>query len=182
MGMVFQSYSLFPNMNALNNVAYGLRIRGQRSHQRKKKANEVLALVGLAEARARSIPNVRWPAAARRPRPCACHRARVLLLDEPLSALDAKVRAGASRPRSAPCSSGSTITTVFVTHDQEEALSMADRVCVMSKGRIEQTATPSRAVRPPGNSFRSPVRGRLRAGSRLNSPGATSSSSASAPR
>ena len=153
MGMVFQSYSLFPNMNALNNVAYGLRMRGQRSHQRKKKANEVLALVGLAD-QASKYPHQMSGGQQQR---VALARAlaiepRVLLLDEPLSALDAKVRAEL-RDQIRSLQQRLSITTVFVTHDQEEALSMADRVCVMSKGRIEQTATPAELYARPATPF-----------------------------
>jgi putative spermidine/putrescine transport system ATP-binding protein len=153
MGMVFQSYSLFPNMNALNNVAYGLRMRGQRSQVRKKKAAEVLGLVGLAD-QATKYPHQMSGGQQQR---IALARAlaiepRVLLLDEPLSALDAKVRADL-RDQIRSLQQRLSITTVFVTHDQEEALSMADRVCVMSKGRNEQTATPAVLYARPATPF-----------------------------
>ena len=153
MGMVFQSYSLFPNMNAINNVAYGLRMRKQRSRQRRKKAGEVLELVGLAD-QASKYPHQMSGGQQQR---VALARAlaiepRVLLLDEPLSALDAKVRAEL-RDEIRSLQQRLAITTVFVTHDQEEALSMADRVCVMKAGRIEQTATPAVLYSRPATAF-----------------------------
>jgi putative spermidine/putrescine transport system ATP-binding protein len=153
MGMVFQSYSLFPNMNALNNVAYGLRMRRQRSRQRKRKATELLELVGLAD-QASKYPHQMSGGQQQR---VALARAlaiepRVLLLDEPLSALDAKVRAEL-RDQVRSLQRRLSITTVFVTHDQEEALSMADRVCVMSKGRNEQTAPPATLYARPATPF-----------------------------
>jgi putative spermidine/putrescine transport system ATP-binding protein len=153
MGMVFQSYSLFPNMSALNNVAYGLRIRHQRSSERKRKAGELLDLVGLGD-QASKYPHQMSGGQQQR---VALARAlaiepRVLLLDEPLSALDAKVRAEL-RDEIRSLQQRLAITTVFVTHDQEEALSMADRVCVMSKGRNEQTATPAVLYARPATAF-----------------------------
>ena len=153
MGMVFQSYSLFPNMNALNNVAYGLRMRKQRARQRRKKAGELLELVGLAD-QASKYPHQMSGGQQQR---VALARAlaiepRVLLLEEPLSALDAKVRAEL-RDQIRSLQQRLAITTVFVTHDQEEALSMADRVCVMKSGRIEQTATPATLYSRPATAF-----------------------------
>jgi putative spermidine/putrescine transport system ATP-binding protein len=153
MGMVFQSYSLFPNMSALNNVAYGLRMRGQRAEQRRRKATELLEMVGLADQAAK-YPHQMSGGQQQR---IALARAlaiepRVLLLDEPLSALDAKVRAEL-RDQIRSLQQRLAITTVFVTHDQEEALSMADRVCVMSKGRNEQTATPATLYSRPATPF-----------------------------
>ena len=166
MGMVFQSYSLFPNMNALNNVAYGLRMRKQRSRQRRKKAGELLELVGLAD-QASKYPHQMSGGQQQR---VALARAlaiepRVLLLDEPLSALDAKVRAEL-RDQIRSLQQRLAITTVFVTHDQEEALSMADRVCVMKAGRIEQTATPATLYSRPATAVRRRVRRRLEQGPR----------------
>jgi putative spermidine/putrescine transport system ATP-binding protein len=153
MGMVFQSYSLFPNMDALHNVAFGLRMRGQRGPVRIAKAGEILELVGLAD-QARKYPHQMSGGQQQR---VALARAlaiepRVLLLDEPLSALDAKVR-GELREQIRQLQQRLAITTVFVTHDQEEALSMADRVCVMSRGRIEQTATPAELYSRPTTAF-----------------------------
>jgi putative spermidine/putrescine transport system ATP-binding protein len=153
MGMVFQSYSLFPNMNALNNVAFGLRMRRHRKQARRKKASEVLELVGLGD-QASKYPHQMSGGQQQR---VALARAlaiepTVLLLDEPLSALDAKVR-GELRDQIRTLQKRLSITTIFVTHDQEEALSMADRVCVMSKGRIEQTATPATLYARPATPF-----------------------------
>ncbi len=153
MGMVFQSYSLFPNMSAVNNVAYGLRMRKQRSRQRRKKATELLELVGLAD-QASKYPHQMSGGQQQR---VALARAlaiepRVLLLDEPLSALDAKVRAEL-RDQIRSLQQRLAITTMFVTHDQEEALSMADRVCVMQAGHIEQTATPAELYSRPATPF-----------------------------
>jgi putative spermidine/putrescine transport system ATP-binding protein len=151
--MVFQSYSLFPNMSAVNNVAYGLRMRRQRTEQRRKKATELLEMVGLGD-QATKYPHQMSGGQQQR---IALARAlaiepRVLLLDEPLSALDAKVRAEL-RDQIRSLQQRLAITTVFVTHDQEEALSMADRVCVMSSGRNEQTATPAMLYARPATPF-----------------------------
>lgn len=153
MGMVFQSYSLFPNMNALNNVAYGLRMRRQAARRRKAKAAELLELVGLADQAAK-YPHQMSGGQQQR---VALARAlaiepRVLLLDEPLSALDAKVRAEL-RDEIRALQTRLSITTVFVTHDQEEALSLADRVCVMSAGHNVQTATPAVLYERPATPF-----------------------------
>lgn len=153
MGMVFQSYSLFPNMNALNNVAFGLRMRRQSSQVRRQKAGELLEMVGLSD-QATKYPHQMSGGQQQR---VALARAlaiepRVLLLDEPLSALDAMVRAEL-RDQIRSLQQRLAITTVFVTHDQEEVLSMADRVCVMSKGHIEQVATPSELYARPATAF-----------------------------
>jgi putative spermidine/putrescine transport system ATP-binding protein len=143
MGMVFQSYSLFPNMNALDNVGFGLRMRGWRVGRRRERAETLLEMVGL-ESEAKKYPHQMSGGQQQR---VALARAlaiepRVLLLDEPLSALDAKVRLQL-RDQIKLIQTRLHTTTVFVTHDQEEALSMADRVCVMRNGRIEQVDAPS---------------------------------------
>jgi putative spermidine/putrescine transport system ATP-binding protein len=153
MGMVFQSYSLFPNMNALNNVAFGLRMRKQSSSVRRKKAGELLEMVGLSD-QGNKYPHQMSGGQQQR---IALARAlaiepRVLLLDEPLSALDAIVRAEL-RDQIRSLQQRLAITTVFVTHDQEEVLSMADRVCVMSRGHIEQVASPSELYSRPATAF-----------------------------
>jgi len=153
MGMVFQSYSLFPNMNARDNVAFGLQLRRQRSAVRKSRAGELLELVGLSE-HALKFPHQLSGGQQQR---VALARAlaiepQVLLLDEPLSALDAKVRAEL-RDQIRELQRRLNITTVFVTHDQEEALSMADRVCVMNQGRAEQVATPPVLYAQPSTAF-----------------------------
>ena len=153
MGMVFQSYSLFPNMNALDNVAFGLRMRKIGTTDRRKRAGELLDLVGLAP-QARQYPHQLSGGQQQR---VALARAlaiepRVLLLDEPLSALDAKVRLQL-REQIRTLQQRLGTTTLFVTHDQEEALSMADRVGVMNKGRLEQIAAPDELYDHPATAF-----------------------------
>ena len=153
MGIVFQAYSLFPNMTARDNVAYGLRLRGVDGTARKKKAEETLELVGLS-AQANRYPHQMSGGQQQR---VALARAlaiepSVLLLDEPLSALDAKVRRQLREEiRRIQIMVG--ITTLFVTHDQEEALAMGDRVGVMSAGRLEQIATPAELYDRPATAF-----------------------------
>jgi putative spermidine/putrescine transport system ATP-binding protein len=153
MGMVFQSYSLFPNLSALDNVAFGLRMRGMGTRARRQRATELLDMVGLGD-RGAQYPHQLSGGQQQR---VALARAlaiqpRVLLLDEPLSALDAQVRVGL-REQIRHLQAQLGTTTVFVTHDQEEALSMADRVCVMRNGRIEQVATPERLYGEPETAF-----------------------------
>src|SRR5579862_1270408 len=153
MGMVFQSYSLFPNMNALDNVGFGLRMRKLGAAGRRKKAQELLDMVGLAP-QAKQYPHQLSGGQQQR---VALARAlaiepRVLLLDEPLSALDAKVRLQL-REQIRTLQQRLGTTTLFVTHDQEEALSMADRVGVMNNGRLEQIAAPSELYSEPATAF-----------------------------
>ncbi|WP_043264543.1 ABC transporter ATP-binding protein [Streptomyces sp. CT34] len=152
-GMVFQSYSLFPNMTAADNVAYGLRVRRTPAAERTARAHELLDLVGLP-GRAGHYPHQLSGGQQQRvalARALAI-RPRVLLLDEPLSALDAKVRLTLREEiRRIQLELG--ITTVFVTHDQEEALSMADRVAVMRGGRLEQCAPPNELYERPATPF-----------------------------
>ncbi|MHB8262812.1 MAG: ABC transporter ATP-binding protein [Acidimicrobiales bacterium] len=153
MGMVFQAYSLFPNMTAIGNVAFGLRIRRVSSAERKRRAAELLELTGLL-AEANRYPHQLSGGQQQR---IALARAlaiepRVLLLDEPLSALDAAVRSRLrDEIRRIQLEVG--ITTVFVTHDQEEALSIADRVGVMKDGRLQQVGTPFQIYNEPANEF-----------------------------
>ncbi|MFC7922476.1 ABC transporter ATP-binding protein [Streptomyces cinereoruber] len=152
-GMVFQSYSLFPHLTARDNVAFGLRVRKAGAAERRARAAELLDLVGLPQHGDRyphqmSGGQQQRVALAR----ALALRPRVLLLDEPLSALDAKVRLGLREEiRRLQLDLG--ITTVFVTHDQEEALSMADRVAVLNAGRLEQCATPAELYRRPATAF-----------------------------
>jgi putative spermidine/putrescine transport system ATP-binding protein len=153
MGMVFQSYSLFPNMTALDNVAFGLRMRKIGTADRRKRASELLEMVGLAP-QARQFPHQLSGGQQQR---VALARAlaiepRVLLLDEPLSALDAKVRLQL-REQIRTLQQRLGTTTLFVTHDQEEALSMADRVGVMSHGKLEQIAAPDELYEHPATAF-----------------------------
>jgi len=153
MGMVFQAYSLFPHMTVQQNVAFGLRLRKVSSAQRDKRALEMLDLVGLS-AQADRYPHQLSGGQQQR---VALARAlaiepQVLLLDEPLSALDAKVRAQLrDEIRRIQLEVG--ITTLFVTHDQEEALAIADRVGVMREGRLEQLAPPTEVYSRPATSF-----------------------------
>jgi len=153
MGMVFQSYSLFPNMSALDNVAFGLRMRKVGASARRNKAGELLEMVGLS-AQAAQFPHQLSGGQQQR---VALARAlaiepQVLLLDEPLSALDAKVRLQL-REQIRTLQQRLGTTTLFVTHDQEEALSMADRVGVMRAGRLEQVAAPDELYDNPATAF-----------------------------
>ncbi|MGO9902598.1 MAG: ABC transporter ATP-binding protein [Solirubrobacteraceae bacterium] len=153
MGMVFQAYSLFPNMDVRTNVAFGLRMRGAGKDARSKRADELLELVGLTGTGDRYPYQLSGGQQQR----VAIARAlaiepTVLLLDEPLSALDARVRLQLrAEIRSIQQRLG--ITTLFVTHDQSEALSLADRVGVMRDGRLEQLDTPQNVYRHPATAF-----------------------------
>ena len=153
MGMVFQAYSLFPNMTAEQNVEYGLRIRRKAKADRRKRVAELLELVGLGEAGKRYAHQLSGGMQQR----VALARAlaiepSVLLLDEPLSALDAKVRVQLREEiRRIQLELG--ITTIYVTHDQEEALSISDRVAVMFGGKIEQVGSPAEMYGSPATPF-----------------------------
>jgi putative spermidine/putrescine transport system ATP-binding protein len=153
MGMVFQAYSLFPNMTARQNVEYGLRIRGKDKSGRRKRVADLLELVGLGHAADRYPHQLSGGMQQR----VALARAlaiepRVLLLDEPLSALDAKVRVQLREEiRRIQLELG--ITTLYVTHDQEEALSVSDHVAVMYGGRIEQMGSPAEMYSAPATPF-----------------------------
>jgi putative spermidine/putrescine transport system ATP-binding protein len=153
MGIVFQAYSLFPNMTAGANVAYGLRLRGKGKDDRQRRAADVLELVGLG-GYANRYPHQMSGGQQQR---VALARAlaiepQVLLLDEPLSALDAKVRRQLREEiRRIQIAVGTT--TLFVTHDQEEALALGDRVGVMSAGKLEQIATPAELYDRPATAF-----------------------------
>jgi len=151
--MVFQSYSLFPHMVAWENVAFGLQMRKVGPAERKKRAIEMLDLVGLAGYADRYAVQLsggqqQRVALAR----ALAIRPKVLLLDEPLSALDAKVRSRLrDEIRRVQLEVG--ITTLFVTHDQEEALAIADRVGVMNAGHIEQLGPPTLVYTRPATPF-----------------------------
>ncbi|MBN8891025.1 MAG: spermidine/putrescine ABC transporter ATP-binding protein [Acetobacteraceae bacterium SCN 69-10] len=153
MGMVFQSYSLFPNLDATDNVRFGPRVRGVPRAEQSRRAEHLLELVGLGGHR-HKFPHQLSGGQQQR---VALARALavqpdVLLLDEPLSALDAKVRAQLrSEIRRIQRETG--VTTVFVTHDQEEALSISDRVAVMNEGRMLQVASPAAIYREPADAF-----------------------------
>ncbi|MDR7555170.1 MAG: ABC transporter ATP-binding protein [Armatimonadota bacterium] len=153
MGMVFQAYSLFPNMTAEENVEFGLRIRKVPPAERRRRVDELFALVGLEAAR-RRYPHQLSGGQQQR---VALARAlaiepRVLLLDEPLSALDARVRVQL-REEIRRIQGRLGITTLYVTHDQEEALSISDRVAVMAAGRIEQVGTAAEIYGAPATPF-----------------------------
>jgi putative spermidine/putrescine transport system ATP-binding protein len=153
MGMVFQAYSLFPNMTARQNVEFGLKIRGRDKSDRSKRVGDLLELVGLGHAGDR-FPHQLSGGMQQR---VALARAlaiepRVLLLDEPLSALDAKVRVQLREEiRRIQLELG--ITTLYVTHDQEEALAISDHVAVMYGGVIEQMGTPAEMYTSPKTPF-----------------------------
>ena len=153
MGMVFQAYSLFPHMTVKQNVGFGLRLRGVQATERDRRALEMLELVELSSQADRYPSQISGGQQQR----VALARAlaiepQVLLLDEPLSALDAKVRAQLrDQIRRIQLEIG--ITTLFVTHDQEEALAIADRVGVMRAGRIEQLAPPTDVYSRPATAF-----------------------------
>jgi len=153
MGMVFQAYSLFPHMTVRDNVAFGLRLRGQSTDRRTARAREMLEMVGLAEHEHRYAHQLSGGQQQR----VALARAlaiepAVLLLDEPLSALDAKVRVQLrDEIRRVQLEVGTT--TLFVTHDQEEALAVADRVGVMNAGRLDQIAPPTELYAQPATRF-----------------------------
>ena len=152
-GMVFQSYALFPNMTVADNIGFGLRVRGQPRAQIRSRVAELLELIHLPD-RADRYP---WQLSGGQQQRIALARAlaiepQVLLLDEPLSALDAKIRV-TLRHEIRAIQRQLGITTVYVTHDQEEALSLSDRVVVMSEGRIEQIGTPFEIYNFPATAF-----------------------------
>jgi putative spermidine/putrescine transport system ATP-binding protein len=153
MGMVFQAYSLFPNMDARTNVEFGLRMRKTPAAARRARAEEVLELVGLG-AHAAHYPHQLSGGQQQRVAGAGALglEPRVVLLDEPLSALDARVRAQL-RGEIRRVQQRLGITTLFVTHDQAEALSIADRVGVMHEGKLEQLGTPEEVYERPATPF-----------------------------
>ena len=152
-GMVFQSYSLFPHLTSQENVEFGLRMRKVAQRERRSRAAEALELVGLAGLATRYAHQLSGGQQQRIALARALvTRPRVLLLDEPLSALDAKVRVQL-RDEIRRIQSDLGITTIFVTHDQEEALAVADRVAVMRDGNIEQIGTPEELYTTPASPF-----------------------------
>jgi putative spermidine/putrescine transport system ATP-binding protein len=153
MGVVFQSYALFPHMTAAANVGFGLEMRGVPRDERRTRIAEALELVGLAGFAERKPAKLsggqqQRVALAR----ALAIRPDLLLLDEPLSALDAKLREGV-RDEIRALQRRVGATTVFVTHDQTEALAMADVVAVMEAGRIEQLGTPEEVFERPATKF-----------------------------
>ena len=152
-GLVFQSYALFPHMNVFDNVAFPLRVRGLSSAEVGERVTEALATVRLSELERRK-PNELSGGQQQR---VALARAivfkpEILLLDEPLAALDRKLREEVRLEiRRLQRSLG--ITTILVTHDQDEALSLSDNVVVLHQGRVQQIATPSEMYHRPQNRF-----------------------------
>jgi putative spermidine/putrescine transport system ATP-binding protein len=153
MGMVFQAYSLFPHLNVAENVAFGLKMRKVSKSVRSKKIDAILELVGLDHHHKRFAHQLSGGQQQR----VALARAlviepEVLLLDEPLSALDAQVRTNLREEiRRLQLELGTT--TLFVTHDQEEAMAISDRVGVMNKGKLEQIDTPDALYNKPATEF-----------------------------
>jgi len=152
-GMVFQSYALFPHMDVAANVGYGLRMRGLARAEIAARVAEALALVkltGLGDRRPRQLSGGQQQrvALAR----ALVIRPKVLLLDEPFSALDKSLR-GSMQVEVKEIQKQLGVTTIFVTHDQSEALSLSDRIAVMSDGRIRQCGTPDEIYRRPADRF-----------------------------
>ena len=163
-GMVFQSYALFPNMTVAQNIGFGLRVRKENEAAIKDRVKEMLAIINL-ESRGDSFP---YQLSGGQQQRVALARAlairpQVLLLDEPLSALDAKIRVSLrAEIRSIQQRLG--ITTIYVTHDQEEALSLSDRIVVMNTGVIEQVGTPFKIYNFPQTAFVASFVGTLNTG------------------
>jgi putative spermidine/putrescine transport system ATP-binding protein len=168
-GVVFQSYALFPNMTVADNVAFGLKVRKRPRQEIVKRVAELLALVEL-EAQGRRYPHQLSGGQQQRvalaralaiepqillldePQILLLDEPQILLLDEPLSALDARIRVSL-RNEIRRIQRQLKITTIYVTHDQEEALSLSDEIVVMSKGRIEQIGTPFQIYNFPRTHF-----------------------------
>jgi putative spermidine/putrescine transport system ATP-binding protein len=153
LGVVFQSYALFPHMTAAENVAFGLQMRGIARAEQKERVDQALALVGLSgladrHPRRMSGGQQQRVALAR----ALVIKPDVLLLDEPLSNLDAKLREEMQLElRQIQRSVGTT--TILVTHDQSEAMALSDRIVVMNRGRVEQVAAPIEIYRAPATAF-----------------------------
>lgn len=150
---VFQSYALFPHMNVIENIIYGLKFKGYSKKEALKKGEEYLEIIGLSEFKNKKISQLSGGQQQR----VALARAlivnpKVLLLDEPLSNLDAKLRIK-MRKEIKEIQSKFNMTMIFVTHDQEEALSIADYLAVMNKGELIQVGTPEEIYNKPINEF-----------------------------
>ena len=153
LGVVFQSYALFPHLSVAENVAFGLRVRGASGAERRDRVAECLALVRMETLADRSVKALSGGQQQR----VALARALaiqpdVLLLDEPLAALDRKLRE-AVQVELRQLLRRLGITSVFVTHDQDEALVLADRIGVMQAGRMIQLSTPAELYERPGSRF-----------------------------
>jgi ABC-type Fe3+/spermidine/putrescine transport system ATPase subunit/ABC-type spermidine/putrescine transport system permease subunit II len=152
-GMVFQSYALFPNMDVSDNITYGLKIRGDSHKKRRRRLDEMLSMMQIEELRHRHIEQLsggqkQRVALAR----AIAVRPRVLLLDEPLTALDARLR-DSLRVEIDMLLRSIGITAVYVTHDQAEAMALGDKIVVMDQGRIAQIGTPRKIYFEPINRF-----------------------------
>jgi putative spermidine/putrescine transport system ATP-binding protein len=152
-GMVFQSYALFPNLTVSQNIEYGLKMRGVSKKDRLKRSEELLVLIDLEDKRDAYPQHLsggqqQRVALAR----SLAMQPKVLLLDEPLSALDAKIRKNL-RLEIRQIQQRLNMTTIFVTHDQEEALTLSDRICIMNKGHIVQDGTPEALYSTPRTEF-----------------------------
>ena len=152
-GMVFQNYALFPNMNVTENIGYALKVRGMEKSGARKRVQEMLAMMQIEDLAGRRIDQL---SGGQRQRVALARaiatRPRVLLLDEPLTALDAKLR-DALRVDIDDLLRSIGITTVYVTHDQAEAMALGDRLVIMSKGKIAQTGTPRQNYNHPASEF-----------------------------
>ncbi|MGV8937940.1 MAG: ABC transporter ATP-binding protein [Allorhizobium sp.] len=152
-GLVFQSYALFPHLSVFENVAFGLKLKGMRGAELEKKVEAGLKSVGLSDFASRKTPDLSGGQQQR----VALARSMVmepklLLLDEPLSNLDARLRLE-MRTELQRVQKESGVTMIFVTHDQIEALALADRIVVMKDGAIEQIGTPEDIYNHPVSSF-----------------------------
>jgi putative spermidine/putrescine transport system ATP-binding protein len=152
-GMVFQSYALFPNMSVLDNVAYGLRVRGVATAERRAHARQLLDMMQLGSFGDRRVDQL---SGGQRQRVALARalavKPRVLLLDEPLTALDAKLRESL-RVEIDRLLRSLGVTSVYVTHDQGEAMALGDRIAVMSHGSVEQIGTPHDIYYCPASAF-----------------------------
>ncbi|MGE4584746.1 MAG: ABC transporter ATP-binding protein [Sphaerochaeta sp.] len=162
-GMVFQSFALYPHMNIFENVAYGLRVRKTPDEEVRKRVTEVMELVGLTEELKRN-PSPTGLSGGQQQR-VAIARALVydpdiLLLDEPLANLDAKLRRY-MRAEIRRIQKATNITTIFVTHDQEEAMAIGDRLAVLRKGVVEQIGSSNELYTKPNNAFVSNFIGKM---------------------
>ena len=153
MGIVFQSYALFPHLNVFENIAFGLKARGTSSAMTKTKVKRVLKLVNLSDYSQRPVTQLSGGEQQR----VAVARAvaiepKILLLDEPLSNLDASLREQ-TRSQLSQLIHQLGITAIFVTHDQEEAFALSDRVALLSEGVLQQIDTPKKLYSQPANDF-----------------------------
>ncbi len=150
---VFQSYALFPNKNVLGNVSYGLSFQGYSRHDAEIKAKEYLKLVGLEDF---ATQNIRELSGGQQQRVALARslviNPKLLLMDEPLSNLDAKLRVQI-REELKELQKKLNMTIVFVTHDQEEAMALGNRIAIMNEGKVEQIGTPNEVYRSPATKF-----------------------------